>query len=157
MKITSYKKNAENILKRHEDWLASLEGMTDEEREKHLPGPVTAGAILDAKRALELVNIYKQMKKEDRERLNSIPAYSTDWRPLADIKEAYGVSWNELKTMAAFEPDNTQQKYDAANTVQFKMKLNKKTDADILAQLEKVENKQGYIKALIRKDIENNK
>ena len=33
------------------------------------------------------------------------------------------------------------------------IKLNLKTDADILEQLEKVGNKQGYIKELIRKDI----
>lgn len=44
-------------------------------------------------------------------------------------------------------------KYEAANTVQFKMKLNKKTDADILAKLDSVGNKQGYIKELIREDI----
>ena len=46
------------------------------------------------------------------------------------------------------------QKYDAANTVQFKMKLNKTTDADILKRLDVVDNKQGYIKRLIREDIE---
>ena len=45
------------------------------------------------------------------------------------------------------------QKYDAANTVQVKMKLNTKTDADILAKLDRVPNKQGYIKELIRKDL----
>ena len=45
-------------------------------------------------------------------------------------------------------------KYDAANTVQLKLKLNKKTDADILSKLEASGNKQGYIKALIRADIE---
>lgn len=45
-------------------------------------------------------------------------------------------------------------KYDAANTVQFKMKLNRKTDADILARLDEMDNKQGYIKSLIRADIE---
>lgn len=50
-----------------------------------------------------------------------------------------------------------QAKYDAANTVQVKMKLNIKNDKDILEQLEKVESKQGYIKALIRADIERNK
>ena len=44
-------------------------------------------------------------------------------------------------------------KYDAANTVQFKMKLNKNTDADILAKLDETDNKQGYIKSLIREDI----
>ena len=47
-----------------------------------------------------------------------------------------------------------QVKYDKANTTQIRMKLNLKTDADILAKLESVGNKQGYIKALIRADIE---
>ena len=44
-------------------------------------------------------------------------------------------------------------KYDATHTVQFKVKLNKETDADIIAKLESVENKQGYVKGLIRQDI----
>lgn len=44
-------------------------------------------------------------------------------------------------------------RYDKANTVQLKMKLNKNTDADILAWLEQQDNKQGYIKALIRADM----
>lgn len=43
--------------------------------------------------------------------------------------------------------------YDKANTVQVKMKLNKKHDADILDKLNSVGNKQGYIKELIRKDL----
>lgn len=46
-----------------------------------------------------------------------------------------------------------QERYDRKNTVQVKMKLNKKTDKDILEKLESVPNKQGYIKSLIRKDI----
>ena len=44
-------------------------------------------------------------------------------------------------------------KYEAKQTVQVKMKLNTKTDADILAKLDSVSNKQGYIKELIRKDL----
>lgn len=44
-------------------------------------------------------------------------------------------------------------KYDAENTVQVHLKLNKITDADILERLEQVENKQGYIKELIREEI----
>lgn len=44
-------------------------------------------------------------------------------------------------------------KYDANNTLQVKMKLNKTTDADIITKLESVKNKQGYIKELIRRDI----
>ena len=44
-------------------------------------------------------------------------------------------------------------RWDAENTVQIKMKLNRTTDADILARLEEVASKQGYIKEPIRKDI----
>lgn len=47
-----------------------------------------------------------------------------------------------------------QARYDAANTTQVKLKLNLFTDADILAHLEQQESKQGYIKALIRADID---
>lgn len=46
-----------------------------------------------------------------------------------------------------------QARYDAKATRQIKLKLNKRTDADILAKLDAVENKQGYIKSLIRADI----
>ena len=44
-------------------------------------------------------------------------------------------------------------KYDKANTKSIFLKLNIKTDADILQFLETVGNKQGYIKELIRKDM----
>lgn len=46
-----------------------------------------------------------------------------------------------------------QEKYDAKNTVQIKMKLNKITDADIIEILSKQENKQGFIKQLIRESV----
>lgn len=36
---------------------------------------------------------------------------------------------------------------------QYCLKLNQKTDADIIEKLSEVENKQGYIKSLIREDI----
>lgn len=48
-------------------------------------------------------------------------------------------------------------KYDAANTKGLYLKFNKKTDADILTWLDSIDNKQGYIKDLIRKDIEGGK
>lgn len=41
-------------------------------------------------------------------------------------------------------------KYDAKNTKQILLKLNKKTDSDIIKFLETVENKQGLIKSLLR-------
>lgn len=46
-----------------------------------------------------------------------------------------------------------QAKYDKDNTVQVTLKLNKKTDADIIEYLNSCTNKQGYIKELIRTDI----
>ena len=45
-----------------------------------------------------------------------------------------------------------QERYDKENTVSVRLKLNKKTDADIISKLESVDNKQGYIKRLIRED-----
>ena len=44
-------------------------------------------------------------------------------------------------------------KYDQTNTKQIKLKLNLKTDRDILSKLDQVDNIQGYIKDLIRADI----
>ena len=46
-----------------------------------------------------------------------------------------------------------QERYDARNTRQIRLKLNLTTDKDILEHLSKVGNKQGYIKELIRADI----
>lgn len=44
-------------------------------------------------------------------------------------------------------------KYNEKNVKQIKLALNKSTDADIISALEKCENVQGYIKELIRKDL----
>lgn len=41
-------------------------------------------------------------------------------------------------------------KYNAANVKQIKINLNKKYDADIIAVMESVQNKQGFLKELIR-------
>ena len=44
-------------------------------------------------------------------------------------------------------------KYQKKNTRMFTLRLNLNTDMDIINKLEQVENKQGYIKQLIRTDI----
>ena len=44
--------------------------------------------------------------------------------------------------------------YQRENIVRVVVKLNRKTDADILARLEAEDNRQGYIKRLIREDME---
>ncbi len=45
------------------------------------------------------------------------------------------------------------KKYDKANTKNVMFKMNLKTDADILAFLDSLPNKQGYFKELIRTDM----
>ena len=46
-------------------------------------------------------------------------------------------------------------KYNKENTVQISLKLNRTTDADLIDSMNRIENKQGYIKELIRRDIAN--
>ena len=46
-----------------------------------------------------------------------------------------------------------QKRYDEKNTRQIKMKLNLVTDKAIIDWLDQQENKQGYIKRLIEKDM----
>lgn len=41
-------------------------------------------------------------------------------------------------------------KYDKANKMTLTIKLNKRTEGDLIAFLDTLENKQGFIKALIR-------
>ena len=55
--------------------------------------------------------------------------------------------------MASEAQKRASAKYDLHNTKQFKLKLNLKTDADIIDWLDGIDNKQGYIKQLIREDI----
>lgn len=46
-----------------------------------------------------------------------------------------------------------QVKYDKANTTRYQLKLNNKTDKDIIEKLASVDSMQGYIKECIRKDL----
>ena len=45
-------------------------------------------------------------------------------------------------------------RYDADNTVRVSLKLNRRTDADIIAYLQGQPNKQGLIKTLLRAEME---
>ena len=48
---------------------------------------------------------------------------------------------------------SNKKDYEKTNTKGLYIKLNKKTDSDIIALLGDLKNKQGYIKALIREDV----
>lgn len=56
--------------------------------------------------------------------------------------------------MSDFNQAKYVYEYQKNNTRQVALQLNKFHDADILEHLDKQSNKQGYIKALIRADIE---
>ena len=45
--------------------------------------------------------------------------------------------------------------YEKENIRQIKLKLNRKTETELIEWIEKQENIQGYIKRLIREDMEN--
>lgn len=55
--------------------------------------------------------------------------------------------------MSDFDQAKYILEYNKEHTQRVAIKLNKKTDADILAWLELQSNKQGYIKQLIRDDM----
>ena len=59
--------------------------------------------------------------------------------------------------MATESKRKANARYDEKATTQFKMKLNYKTDEDILQRLAEVDNKQGYVKDLIRQDLKKGK
>jgi hypothetical protein len=45
-------------------------------------------------------------------------------------------------------------KYNKVNTINIPFRLNKKTDADVIARLNEMESKRGYLIDLVREDIE---
>lgn len=49
---------------------------------------------------------------------------------------------------------SAKRRWDAENTVRISVKLNRKTDARIIARLDAVENKASYIKSLVLRDID---
>lgn len=57
----------------------------------------------------------------------------------------------EAKSQAKYTAYKTA--WDRENTKQYKLKLNKNTDADLITWLDSIENKQSYLKDLIKADI----
>jgi len=53
----------------------------------------------------------------------------------------------------AFDQQTYIDQYQRENLIRVTVKLNRKTDADIIQMLEAQANRQGYIKDLIREDI----
>ena len=55
-----------------------------------------------------------------------------------------------METKSKYAPQN---KWAKENVQEYRVKVMKRTEADIIAKLESVPNKAGYIKALIRADM----
>lgn len=120
----------------------------------------SAGAITDAEEIIRLVDeVVPQITEEEWGRINA--GTGKNMSDCKDIKEKYGISWNDLKRIRFQNKKTTPaqraatERYDAKTKAGVYLKLNKNTDADILSKLDEVENKQGYIKELIRADISN--
>ena len=62
----------------------------------------------------------------------------------------------ESKNKRKIYPEANRKYYEKAIR-QFKLDLNRNTDADIIEHLENLPNKTGYIKELIRADLNKNK
>lgn len=63
----------------------------------------------------------------------------------------------EKATKTSQAKRNAIAKYDAKTAVYFSLKMNRNTDSDIIEWLASKGNKQGYLKDLIRADIEKSK
>ena len=50
-----------------------------------------------------------------------------------------------------------QNRYDKEHCVQFKMKYNRTTDAEIIEFLQALPNKQGFLRELLKKEIKRQK
>lgn len=59
--------------------------------------------------------------------------------------------------MASEAKLKANEKYLKANTKIVSLRLNYNTDADIIQKLDEVDSKMGYIKELIRKDLQTKK
>jgi hypothetical protein len=66
-----------------------------------------------------------------------------------------GNTYDMMQTQEVSHMADSQAKRDwmKANTTVITIKLNHRTDADILERLTSVDNRNGYIKQLIREDI----
>ena len=59
--------------------------------------------------------------------------------------------------MATEAQIRANNKFNKANTKMVSLRLNYNTDADIIQKLDEVDSKMGYIKELIRKDLQTKK
>lgn len=81
-----------------------------------------------------------------------------DTNPPANMTKGTGRAIAPSQNRKGFKMAESQAKiaWDKNHTSFVGLKLNKNTDAEIIAKLDTVPNKQGYIKQLIRADVARN-
>lgn len=145
--------NAVKTLESYEAWAAQ-----DDNKDFDTVSGYLASAE-DARRTIELYErVYLNLEQSDIDRMKSFPIFSSDYRPLKDIKEKYGLSNNELKDIVESVRSehtalNYNDQYQKENIRRVVVKVNRKTNPDIAEHLDRIDNVQGYILDLIRKDI----
>ena len=150
MNLEAMKRNAENTIAKQKELAANGEDFS-------------MAMIMDSERVIKLVDeIVPQITDEEWERLNAgTPGIRVDdVSGFKDIKEKYGLSWKELKSLRwqgvrknSEAKIRANDRYNKTHTKNVAVRFNINTDADIIAHLETVENKSEYFKRLIREDM----
>lgn len=167
MKLEALRKSSKNTLKNEQERLAAVKEaeerlgkcfteFTDEE-EAQIPVGPSMHQILDAKRMLVVCDLAESMTEDEKLRLANIPVYKDDVRECKDIKDKYGLSWNELRMVRDFfqgeKKQTPQDRYQAEHARRYVVKCFDRTEQDMIDWLEQKPNKSGYIKELIKADM----
>lgn len=108
MKITAAYVNAKRLLEEREEELKKLEHFNFMGDEAIIPDwawelyrkQTSVDSLMSAKAIIKAHDeCYMKLTDEERARLAAVPSYQKDLRELKDIKDKYGVSWNDLRMM----------------------------------------------------------
>lgn len=89
--------NPKGMRKTHEQALANLDALPKAKTWDE--AMARTGCRMASERTIEVCDIFDRLTDEERARLAAIPIYRSDMREVADIKEKYSVSWNELRML----------------------------------------------------------
>lgn len=151
MNIEATYRNALNLIKKRDEEL-------EKEVEDRNLDMLTSISLSNPERWVEIFEeIVPKITTEEWKRIHHGIIGLNDREELMackDIKEKYGLSWSEFESVRPYHRDTPRERYDKKYAKGVYLKLNQKTDRDILDKLDEVNNKQGYIKELIRRDME---
>lgn len=107
MRFEDMLNNAQNVLAKREEVMKLLEPYdlsaedVPQEALKIAEMMPSTSSVLDAERTINLYDtVYTKLTADELERLKAHPVYAlNDVRTFADIKDKYGLTWNELKGM----------------------------------------------------------